>query len=89
MERNPPAVICPYCRAELGPAAVRCSGCGTAHHDGCWNENGRRCTVFRCEGSQILAPALHPWLARALEFALLAAPALLLLAVFARRLVIP
>ena len=84
VERNA-AVICPYCRSELGSAALRCSGCGTAHHESCWNENGRRCTVFRCESGQTLASPMPPRLAWIVEGALLAAPVLVFLVAFAGR----
>ena len=79
------AVICPYCRSELGAAALRCSCCGTAHHESCWNENERRCTVFRCEGGQTLASPVPPRLARIVEYALLAAPVVVFLVAFAGR----
>jgi len=43
---------CPYCRTELnapdaGPPKI-CEGCGTPHHEECFNENGG-CTLFGCK----------------------------------------
>jgi len=53
------AAVCPYCRTALpdGPDAnkVFCNGCGTPHHQDCYNENGG-CTVFGCR----CAPADDP-----------------------------
>jgi len=53
------AAVCPYCRTGLpdGPDAnkVFCNGCGTPHHQDCYNENGG-CTVFGCR----CAPADDP-----------------------------
>lgn len=45
------AARCPYCRAELDPAATEgilaCDRCGTLHHADCLVEAGG-CTVFGC-----------------------------------------
>jgi TM2 domain-containing membrane protein YozV len=43
------AVVCPYCRANIGSedGAMVCEGCGTAHHADCYAENGG-CTIFGC-----------------------------------------
>jgi Prokaryotic RING finger family 1 len=43
---------CPYCRNSLLQTieVAECSICKTAHHIGCWLENGR-CSVFGCNGS--------------------------------------
>ena len=53
------AAVCPYCRVAVpeGPDAnkVFCNGCGTPHHQDCYNENGG-CTVFGCR----CAPADDP-----------------------------
>ena len=53
------AAICPYCRMALddgpSPDKVFCNGCGTPHHQDCYNENGG-CTVFGCR----CAPADDP-----------------------------
>jgi TM2 domain-containing membrane protein YozV len=48
---------CPYCRAEIAPedAVAVCSGCGTKHHQDCYDENGG-CTIFGCS----CAPAEEP-----------------------------
>lgn len=41
---------CPYCKAALLPDApvAECGGCGTAHHAGCYEEQGG-CAVYGCE----------------------------------------
>ncbi len=53
------AAVCPYCRTGLedgpDPNKVYCNGCGTPHHQDCYNENGG-CTVFGCR----CAPADDP-----------------------------
>jgi TM2 domain-containing membrane protein YozV len=43
------AVVCPYCRTNIGAEdeATVCDGCGTAHHVDCYAENGG-CTIFGC-----------------------------------------
>ena len=43
------AVVCPYCRANIGAedGPMVCEGCGTAHHADCYAENGG-CTIFGC-----------------------------------------
>jgi hypothetical protein len=49
--------VCPYCRAsitETEPTTI-CSGCGTKHHQDCYQENGG-CTIFGCA----CAPAEEP-----------------------------
>lgn len=54
---NGPAV-CPYCRMSYdqeGLVKVHCTGCGTPHHEDCYQENGG-CTVFGCS----CAPADDP-----------------------------
>lgn|GEM_PF-4355945 len=38
---------CPVCGEGVHPPAVRCRSCGTAHHEECWNYNGR-CAVYGC-----------------------------------------
>ena len=48
---------CPYCRAPITaeePLTV-CDGCGTKHHQDCYEENGG-CTIFGCS----CAPAEEP-----------------------------
>ena len=75
-------MICPYCRGDLGGAAVRCGGCDTWLHGECALAHGG-CTTFGCEGGvfasgppararRALTPALPPGLAlrRALRGAL-------------------
>lgn len=56
METNsqlPPAsseTRCPICQADFQPgeASIPCSGCGTVHHQICWEENGG-CGMYGCE----------------------------------------
>ncbi|MGO9864181.1 MAG: NINE protein [Terriglobales bacterium] len=51
------AEVCPYCRASIAaeePCTI-CSGCGTKHHQDCYEENGG-CTIFGCS----CAPAEEP-----------------------------
>jgi predicted RNA-binding Zn-ribbon protein involved in translation (DUF1610 family) len=42
-------VVCTYCRTPIGSAepATKCSDCGSAYHEECWNENGG-CGVYGC-----------------------------------------
>jgi TM2 domain-containing membrane protein YozV len=49
--------VCPYCRAAITPEEpiAVCSGCGTKHHQDCYEENGG-CTIFGCS----CAPAEEP-----------------------------
>jgi hypothetical protein len=49
--------VCPYCRAPISEAepTTACSGCGTKHHQDCYEENGG-CTIFGCS----CAPAEEP-----------------------------
>ena len=50
--------VCPYCRTgfdESTPPRLFCNGCGTPHHEDCYQENGG-CTVFGCR----CAPADDP-----------------------------
>jgi hypothetical protein len=52
------AALCPYCRGpvEGEPESQKiCEGCGTPHHQDCFQENGG-CTVFGCS----FAPAEEP-----------------------------
>lgn len=56
-------MICPYCRTELNPAEVdqqqkTCEGCGTPHHQECFDENGG-CTLFGCKFAPADEPKLH------------------------------
>ncbi len=41
--------VCPYCRAPISAEepTTGCSGCGTKHHQDCYEEN-RGCTIFGC-----------------------------------------
>ena len=43
-------MICPYCRTEVAPGegGMFCNGCGTPHHQECFEENGG-CTLFGCK----------------------------------------
>ncbi|MCO5165980.1 MAG: hypothetical protein M9894_06385 [Planctomycetes bacterium] len=46
------AVNCPFCKAEVADdaAVVACDGCGTAHHAGCYEEQGG-CAVYGCRST--------------------------------------
>lgn len=41
---------CPYCKSSIleGTPVAECSGCATAHHAGCYDEQGG-CAVYGCE----------------------------------------
>jgi hypothetical protein len=41
---------CPVCGAPVHAPAVRCRGCGTAHHHDCWQYTGR-CAVYGCRST--------------------------------------
>ena len=46
--QNAQGLHCPYCRGILhGTATRRCIGCGTLHHDNCFQEHGH-CAIFGC-----------------------------------------
>jgi hypothetical protein len=47
---------CPYCRAAFGfqQRMIRCSRCGSAHHESCWSQHGS-CSIYGCTG---VAPAV-------------------------------
>ncbi|MBX3468838.1 MAG: hypothetical protein KF878_18365 [Planctomycetes bacterium] len=44
------ALNCPFCKADVaeGGTTVECGGCGTAHHAGCYEEQGG-CAVYGCQ----------------------------------------
>lgn len=49
---------CPFCKSAVLPdtPVVECSGCGTAHHAGCYEEQGG-CAVYGCESKTARARA--------------------------------
>lgn len=53
------AEVCPYCRAPIVPEEpqVVCSGCGTRHHQDCYEENCG-CTIFGCSCAPTEEPKL-------------------------------
>ena len=53
--------VCPYCRGPLDGSAgeeMICAGCGTPHHQDCYQENGG-CTVFGCSAGPAEEPKLN------------------------------
>lgn len=44
------ALNCPFCKSDVaeGGTTVECGGCGTAHHAGCYEEQGG-CAVYGCQ----------------------------------------
>jgi hypothetical protein len=53
--------VCPYCRGPLDGSAgeeMVCAGCGTPHHQDCYQENGG-CTVFGCSAGPAEEPKLN------------------------------
>jgi inner membrane protein involved in colicin E2 resistance len=56
--QNAQGLHCPYCRGVLhGTVTRRCAGCGTLHHNTCFQEHGR-CAIFGC--SSAAPPVLAP-----------------------------
>ena len=45
---------CPYCQVPFKAIAeiVYCPQCKMPHHRDCWNDNGRKCTIFGCSGME-------------------------------------
>jgi TM2 domain-containing membrane protein YozV len=51
--------VCPYCRGPIGAGeSFECSGCGTPHHQDCYQENGG-CTVFGCSAAPVDEPKVN------------------------------
>jgi hypothetical protein len=53
--------VCPYCRGPLDGSVgeeMVCAGCGTPHHQDCYQENGG-CTVFGCSAGPAEEPKLN------------------------------
>jgi hypothetical protein len=52
------ARLCPFCKSTVGADApvVECAACGTAHHAGCYEEQGG-CAVYGCESKTAKARA--------------------------------
>jgi proteasome lid subunit RPN8/RPN11 len=48
--------ICSYCdrRIEYGAAVIVCPECGEKHHAACWEANEHRCSMPKCEGTELV-----------------------------------
>jgi len=44
---------CPICGEPIGPRAVRCAACRTAHHGDCWDYLGQ-CAIYGCGGERFV-----------------------------------
>lgn len=52
------AASCPYCKSPLDTGAdttILCGKCRTPHHGECWGAD-KKCSVFGCNGTNILSP---------------------------------
>ncbi len=51
--------VCPYCRGPIAAEEpqIVCSGCGTRHHQDCYEEN-HGCTIFGCSCAPTEEPKL-------------------------------
>jgi hypothetical protein len=48
--------ICSYCdrRIEYGAAVIICPECGEKHHAACWEANEHKCSMPKCDGTELV-----------------------------------